>query len=203
MTDFILELIPQYGIYLIFAVVFLACIGIPLPSSILVLTSGALSAAGDLSIVQVIMVVIVAYCLADQFAFNAARIVGPSLLSRLRKFDRARPVVDRSEAMIERHGWLAVVLSHTIISPTGPYVSYVSGAMKMSWFAFTAAAIPAATAWTVVYCMLGYLFAGELPQMSDLVASMLIVGVMTLCTIGFGIWIGIRWRNFEVAESSP
>lgn len=198
MTELVLGLIPEYGLYLIFVVVLLACIGIPLPSSVLVLTSGALAAAGDLVIWQVTVVVAIAYWLGDQIAFVAARFAGPTLLTRLRKFRRISPIVNRSEAMLDRHGWIAIFLSHTIFSPTSPYVSYVSGAVKTNWIKFTVVALPSSAIWTISYVMLGYLFAGELPQISNLVASMLIVGIACVCAIGFAIWLSILWRHFEV-----
>ena len=197
MTEIVLGLIPEYGLYLVFLTVLLACFGIPLPSSILVLTSGALAAAGDLIIWQVVLTATIAYWIGDQLAFTMARLAGPSLLNRLRRVHRINPILDRSEAMLKRHGWLAIFLSHTIFSPTGPYVSYVSGAVKTNWLKFTAVAIPSSTLWTISYAMLGYFFAGELPQMSNLVASMLIVGVFTITSIAFVIWLVISWRSFE------
>lgn len=197
MTEIILGLIPEYGLYIIFLTVLFACFGIPLPSSILVLTSGALAAAGDLIIWQVVLVATIAYWLGDQLAFAIARFTGPSLLTLLRKIQRIKPVLDRSETMLKQHGWVAIFLSHTIFSPTGPYVSYVSGAVKTNWLKFTAVAMPSSTLWTISYAMLGYFFAGELPQMSDLVASMLIVAVFTTISIAFVIWLVVSWRHFE------
>ncbi len=197
MTEIILGLIPEYGLYIIFITVILACFGIPLPSSILVLTSGALAAAGDLIIWQVLLVATIAYWIGDQLAFAIARFAGPSLLTRLRQIQRTKPILNKSEALLKNYGWLAIFISHTIFSPTGPYVSYVSGAVKTNWFKFTAIALPSSTLWTISYAMLGYLFAGELPQMSDLVTSMLIVGIFTAISIALAIWLTILWQHFE------
>jgi membrane protein DedA with SNARE-associated domain len=202
MTDYVLALIPQYGLYLIFAVVVVACCGIPLPLALVVLTSGALAAAGDLVLWQVIAVVCAGYWIGDQIAFFLARNIGPSLLTRLRGFKRLTQTVDRAENMLLEKGAYAVFLSHTVVSPTGPYVSYVSGAVQMNWFKFTSVAVPAATLWTLAYTSLGYVFAGELPQLSDLMISMSMVGVATLSAIGFAIWLGILWHNFELEDET-
>lgn len=197
MTEFFLALIPQYGLYIIFAVVMLACIGIPLPSSILVLTSGSLAAAGDLIIWQVLIVTFFAFVMGDQIAFNSARYLGPSLLDRLRKYSRVSQAIDKSESLLDKYGLVAVLLSRTLISPTGPYVGYVGGAVQMKWLSFSAVAASGAALWSIAYAMLGYMFAGELPQLSDLVASMLIVGVALICAIGFGIWLYRAWQKFD------
>lgn len=197
MTDIVLNLIPQYGLYVIFFVVMTACMGIPMPSSIVVLTAGALAAAGDLVIWQVVFIVAAAFVIGDQFAFLLARFLGPGLLIKLKNFQSITPTIERSEAMLAKHGWLAILLSHTIISPTGPYVSYVSGAVQTSWAKFTSVALPSSLLWTLSYCFIGYLFAGNLPQISDLVASMLIVGIALIAAIGFAIWLVVSWRKFE------
>ena len=46
MTDTFLALIPDYGAYVVAAVVFLASLAVPLPASVLVLTAGSFVAAG-------------------------------------------------------------------------------------------------------------------------------------------------------------
>ncbi|MEP3197434.1 MAG: DedA family protein [Lentilitoribacter sp.] len=198
MTDVVLNLIPQYGLYLVFLVVMLACFGIPLPSSVVVLTSGALAAAGDLTLWQVIFAVALAYTIGDQAAFLIARFLGPNLLIKLKDIQSITSTIDRSEAMLEKHGWLAILLSRTIVSPTGPYIAYVSGAVRMNWIKFTTVALPASILWTLAYAMIGYLFAGNLPQISDLVASMLIVGIASISAMAFAAWLTVLWRKFEI-----
>ena len=197
MTELILGLIPTYGVYIIAVVVMLACFGIPLPSSILVLTSGGLAAAGDLSIWSILAVTFVTFVVTDQIVFNSARFMGPSLLTKIRSRKRFAPLVDKSEALLEKHGLLAVFISRTVVSPVGPYVGYVSGALKMKWHSFSMVSAASAALWTLTYSMIGFLFATKLPEVSDLVASMLIVSVATLCAICFAIWVALAWRRFE------
>jgi membrane-associated protein len=50
MTDTLFALVPTYGPYLILACVFLSCLAVPLPSSLLVLASGGFAASGDLEV---------------------------------------------------------------------------------------------------------------------------------------------------------
>lgn len=202
MTEIVLGLIPVYGLFVIFAIVFLACTGIPMPSSIAVLTAGALAAAGDLVLWQVLVVVICAYLLGDQITYNAGRVWGPGLIARLRRMRRLRPAIERSETLLQNHGLAAIFISRTVLSQAGPYVGYVSGSLEMGWRKFTVIAVPAAVLWTFAYALLGYLFAGELPQVSDLVAAMLLVGAASLSAIGFAIWIALLWRRFEAPDDS-
>ena len=52
MTDWLLALVPQYGLLLLAATTFLSCLALPLPASILMLTAGGFAAAGDLVLWQ-------------------------------------------------------------------------------------------------------------------------------------------------------
>lgn len=197
MTEYVLALIPDYGLFVVFGVVCIACLGIPLPSSIVLLTSGAFAAAGDLQIWQVILAAVAAYCLGDQIAFNSARLFGPNILEFLSKNEKLSALVKRSEALLDKHGLLGIFLSRTVFSPVGPFVGYVSGAVQMNWKSFSMAAIPAAALWCSCYTLLGYVFAVDLPQMSSLVVSILIFSVAFLAAIGFAIRIAFVWNKFE------
>ena len=57
--------------------------------------------------------------------------------------------------------------------------------------------VPSAAIWSLAYSGIGYLFAGEVPQVSDLVASILFMGVAVLATLGFGLWTLRQWRRFQ------
>lgn len=63
---------------------------------------------------------------------------------------------------------------------------------------FTSIAMIGAAVWTTVYVMLGYTFAGNVPQMSNLVASFLMTGVAAFFTLGFAAKLILAWRHFEV-----
>ena len=197
MTEFYLTFVPQYGLLIVFSTVLLACLGFPIPASIIVLTSAALAAAGDLSIIQVYFVTLVGFLIGDQLVFNMARFFGPPLLIRMRRVSRIESAMERGEALLEKYGLLAVLISRTLVSPAGPYVGYLSGAIQMGWLSFTLFAGVGALVWATAYSLVGYAFAGELPQISDLVFSSLLVGISSVCACGFAIWIFIAWKKFS------
>ncbi|MCV2403972.1 DedA family protein [Marinomonas sp. C2222] len=202
MTEYVLALVPEYGLYLIFIVVMIACLGIPLPSAILVLTSGSLAAAEDLNIWQVFAVTFFAFSLGDQLSFNVARWAGPSLLVRMQKINRLSLLIVKSERMLDKHGALAIVLSRTIFSPVGPYIAYVSGAVRMSWPVFSSSSVIGAFLWTTAYTLMGYLFATDLPQVSNLVISAMVVSISAIGAICCGIWLMLAWKKFESTDVS-
>lgn len=197
MTDFFLALIPDYGLWIVFACVAIACLGIPLPSSVLVVTSGGFAAAGDLDIFNVLLATFTAFALGDQLALNAARLVGPSLLDRLRSIGRFRGLVERGEQLLEEKGTTAIFLSHTVLSPVGPYVTYICGASQMGWLKFSTAALIGTAIWTVSYTMLGYLLASQLTTLTDAIGDFLGIGIALVCFCASAFVIYRKWLIFK------
>ncbi len=194
MTDLILGLIPDYGLFLLFAVVSLACLAIPLPSSMLVLASGAFAAAGDLTLWQVVLVAFVAFVVGDQIAFRLAAKVGPKLLDWIRGKPRLVPVLDKSETLLTEKGQTAVLLSHTILSPTCPYISYLCGAGGMKWAAFTSVATVGAAIWAVAYVGLGFVFATQISQVATILSNFFGIVIAACASLACLIWLRKKWR---------
>ncbi len=203
MTDIVLSLVPQYGLYIVALTVLLATLGIPLPSSVVMVTSGGLAATGDLVLSNLLVVAFIAFVLGDQLAYFIGLKAGPEWLNRLRQKKRFASLVDKGEGLYEKFGVSAVLLSRTLLSPTGPCIAYLSGASGMSHTRFSLIAVLGALIWTSVYAMLGYGFAGNVPEISDLVASALMVAVALLFAIGFAIWLLVAWRGFEQQPVEP
>lgn len=200
MTDFLLALVPDYGLYIVVAIVFVATLGIPLPSSVIALTSGGLAATGDLVLGEVLLATFCAYVIGDQLAFTLGSRVKPESLDRMRSSPRVGPMVHRSESFYCKHGLMAILLSRTLVSSIGPYIAYFSGALKTPRVRFSVMALTGAAIWTGVYVMLGYTFAGNLPQISDLVASFIMAGIAAVITIAFAVKLTMAWRRFEAEE---
>ena len=197
MTDMLLALVPDYGLYLIMSVTFIAVMGVPLPSSVVAMTSGGLAATGDLVLGEVLMTIYIAYIIADQLAFTVGGKAKQEWLESLSKSKMFGPLYQRSEDFYKKRGLLAILLSRTVVSSIGPYIAYFCGAQQMKRRSFTGVALLGAAIWTLAYVMMGYLFAGNLPQMSKLVASFLMTGVAALFTIGFATKLVLAWRKFE------
>lgn len=202
MTEAVLALVPDYGIFLVFGVVLLACLAIPLPASVLVLTSGSFAATGDLSILAVFLAAAVAYVIGDQVAFGIARQMGPSVLGFFETSERAAPVLEKSKRLLQRRGNIAVLISHTILSPTCPYVSYLSGAGGLDWRSFTTAAIPGALIWTALYVGLGYTFASQLEQVAIILSNFFGVVLAGAVAVASSVLLMRRWQAYTSMTSN-
>lgn len=171
MIEFILGLVPDYGLLIVFGVVVLACLGAPLPSSMLALASGSFAASGDLDLTLVLAAAFVAFVIGDQIAFFIARRLGSSSLDQVRTNPRLGEFVTKSEELLSTRGQSAIVLSHTLFSPICPYISYLCGAGDIAWWTFSRAAIIGAAIWTAFYVSIGFVFASQLAQAADILSN--------------------------------
>lgn len=202
MTDSLLALIPQYGLWIVLFVISIGGLGIPLPASMLAMASGGFVASEDLALWQVLSTCVGSYMLGDQAAFTLARFKGPAILGRFKSRKRSAKIITKAEALFERWGGAAIFLSRTIISPLGPYTAYIAGATEFNWLKFTAVAIIGAVCWTGIYVSIGYFFASQMTDLSGMISNMLGLLVALVIAIGSGIWLHRSWKKYKMLEAS-
>ncbi|MDD9922826.1 MAG: VTT domain-containing protein [Boseongicola sp.] len=195
MIETLLALVPDFGLWVVSLAVFAACLAVPVPASMMVLTAGSFAAFGDLSLAAVLITVFLTFVAGDFTTFTISRSLGGALLDRLRRIESVVPTLDRSEKLLKKNGQTAVLLSHTILSPTCPYVSVLCGSGRLGVGHFAAAAIPGAAIWTLGYVMLGYTFADQLEQVASLVSNFLGIILISSVIVGSGLLLRHRWRQ--------
>ncbi|PWQ99622.1 DedA family protein [Leucothrix arctica] len=197
MTETLLAFATDYGLYVVFFVVFIAALGVPLPASILVLTSGGLASTGDILLIELFLFTLSAYILGDQAAYQLGKIAGPNLIEKLSSHRRMSPVLDKSEKVYRKYGVFAILLTRTVLSPCGPYIAYLCGVWGMNRAQYSVTALAGSSIWSSVYIMLGYSFAGNVPEISDLMRSVMLVTLAGLFTLGFGYKLAVSWKAFK------
>lgn len=192
MTDWLLGLVPTYGLWLLAAATFLSCLAVPIPASILMLAAGGFVAAGDLPLAGTVGAAIAGAALGDQVGYRVGKRGGSRLLTWLGS--RAAPV-ERARAFLERRGGIAVFFSRWLVSALGPYVNLAAGAAGLPWGAFTLWAVLGEAVWTGLYVGLGFAFTGNLAAASGLALTILgFVGVGVVA-IGLGYWLFTALRS--------
>ena len=186
MTDWLLALVPTYGLWLLAAATFLSCLAVPIPASILMLASGGFVAAGDLPLIGTLAAAVVGATLGDQLGYLGGRRGGARLLAWLGS--RAAPV-EKARALLERRGSVAVFFSRWLVSALGPYVNVAAGAAGLSWARFTLWGVLGESVWTGLYVGLGYGFTGNLAAASDLAWTILAFAGAAAVAIGLGYWL--------------
>ena len=187
MTDWLLGLVPQYGLWLLAATTFFSCLALPFPASILMLTAGGFAAAGDLVLWQAFAAAAAGGIAGDQLGYWAGRRFGAAFLARLRKDPARDKLLAKADAMMDRRGVMAVFLSRWLVSPLGPYVNLISGSTRYGWPRFTAAGVAGEVVWAGLYVGAGYGFAGNVEAASQAIGSALgmIGGAGAVVALGY------------------
>ncbi|MCU0827005.1 MAG: VTT domain-containing protein [Tabrizicola sp.] len=191
MTDWLLALVPQYGLWLLAATTFLSCLALPIPASVLMLTAGGFAAAGDLVLGQAFLAASAGGVMGDQLGFWAGRGLGAGRLGRLRPDPARDRLLAKAKGLMERKGLVAVFLTRWLISPLGPYVNLISGSSGYSWGRFTLAGLTGEAVWAGLYVGAGYSFGGNIAAASNAIGSLLgmIGGAGAVVALGYWLFI--------------
>ncbi|WP_137112431.1 DedA family protein [Rhodobacter sp. SY28-1] len=187
MTDWLLGLVPQYGLWLLAATTFFSCLALPFPASILMLTAGGFAAAGDLVLWQAFGAAAAGGIAGDQLGYWAGRGFGATVLSRLRKDAGRDKLLAKADAMMDRRGVIAVFLSRWLVSPLGPYVNLIAGSTRYRWGSFTVSGVAGEAVWAGLYVGAGYVFGGNIAAASNAIGSALgmIGGAGAVLALGY------------------
>ncbi|MGV8839577.1 MAG: DedA family protein [Bauldia sp.] len=186
MTEWLLALVPQYGGWLIAITVFLGCLALPVPASILLIAAGGFIAAGDLALASTALVALGSAAAGDQVVYFAGRWRGRGVIAWLGA--RAAPIT-RASALLERRGGFAVFLSRWLIPALGPYVNLAAGGSGLGWLQFTLWGLAGEAVWVALYIGLGYAFMGNLAAASDMALNVVaVLGAMAV-SVALGTWL--------------
>lgn len=195
MTDWLLALVPQYGLWLLLITTFLSCLALPIPASVLMLTAGGFVAAGDLLLWQAFSAAATGGILGDQVGFWAGRRLGAPLLTRLRRDPARDQLLGRAVAMMAARGLIAVFLTRWLFSPLGPWVNLTAGSTGYRWASFTVAGVAGEFVWAGLYVGMGYGFAGNITAANDMLGSALGLLAAAAAMVILGMWLRNALRS--------
>jgi membrane-associated protein len=186
MTDWLLGLVPQYGVWLLAACTFLSCFAIPLPSSMLMLAAGGFVAAGDLALTTTVGATLAGVFAGDQSVYYFGKHRGDNIKARLGK---KAALLEKATSMLNKRGGIAVFLSRWLLSALGPYMNFAAGMAKLPWLQFTLWGLAGELIWIGLYLGSGYYFTGNLEAASTM--ALKVVGLLAAgaVAIAIGYWI--------------
>lgn len=203
MTDWLLALVPQYGLWLLAATTFFSCLALPFPASIMMLTAGGFVAAGDLALLPTFAAAAGGGVAGDQLGFWAGRKVGAPLLDRVRRDPAREKLLKKAVVMLEAKGIVAVFLTRWLFSPLGPWVNLVTGSTGYGWHRFTAAGVAGEAVWSGLYVGMGYGFAGNITAASDMLGSVLGILAGGAAVVILGLWLRSALKAQRMAQPKP
>jgi membrane-associated protein len=195
MTDWLLALVPQYGLWLLAATTFFSCLALPFPASILMLTAGGFVAAGDLVLWQTFAAAAGGAIAGDQVGYWAGRGFGTKLLARLRTDPARDKLLSKAVSFMDQKGVVAVYLTRWLFSPLGPWVNLTAGSTGYGWSRFCLAGVAGEATWAGIYVGMGYGFAGNVEAASSLLGSVFGVMAGAAAVLSLGYWLFTSQRS--------
>ena len=189
MTDWLLGLVPVWGVWLMAVSTFLSCLALPVPCSILMLTAVGFAAAGDLDLVALLTGALAGAVAGDQTGYRLGALGGHPLLARISQSPSRAALIRRAVAQMEARGALGIFFTRWLFAPVGPYANFAAGALGWSWARFTIWGIAGEAVWVGLYCGLGYGFAGNLQAATDMAGSLLGILAGSAAMAGLGWWL--------------
>jgi membrane-associated protein len=156
-----------YGLPALFTVVFVAAVGLPLPSSLLLLVAGSLIDVGEMSFWPVVASATAAAVLGDNLGYAVGRRGGRPLALRLSQRFNLEQKISAGEAFMAQWGGPGVFFSRWLLTPLGPWVNLAGGAAIFSWWRFLLWDAAGETLWVVLYVSLGMLVGEQLGLLVD------------------------------------
>ncbi len=191
MTDVLFGLVADYGVWVLAVSCFLSCLLVPIPTSLLMLAGGAFVAAGDLDGGTAFAGAWMGAVLGDQTGFAIGRRFGPLLERFAAKRTSRQKLYGKASDTVRRKGQIGVFFSTWLFAPLGPWVNMAAGASGLGWLRFTLWDAAGEAIWVAGYIALGYSFAGQLTQVSDLTSNLSGFLVATAITLLLG-WLLVK-----------
>ena len=187
----LLEFVRDYGtwVYAILFTIIFAETGFVvtpfLPGDSLLFAAGALCATGQLSLITMLGLLIVAAFAGNTANYSVGRFIGPRVFQSGHRLLN-KQYLDRAHAFFEQYGGKAIVLGRCV-PIVRTFVPFVAGAAQMTTASFVAYNASGAVAWVSLCLLAGALF-GNIPVIKN---------NFSLVTIGI-VFVSILPMLFEV-----
>lgn len=190
MTEYVLDLMTNYGVVILFVVTFLSCLCVPVPSSLLMLAGGSFAATGDLDATATVAAAYGGAVLGDNTGYALGRTFGERLTRWFAASPKRAKLRHNAHAYMQRRGGLSIFLSTWFVAPLGPYVNLLSGLTRYNWLTFALWAALGEVVWVGLYIGLGYGFSDQIIAIGSLLGNVsgLLVALLLVFVLGHWLW---------------
>jgi membrane protein DedA with SNARE-associated domain len=193
-TDQLLAALSIYGLWVLFAVIAIASIGVPFPVTLMLVVAGSFVEQGEMKLWEVIAVASGAAVLGDQIGYGVARWKGKRINVWLAR-RLGESGVARAEDFARRHGGAGIFLSRWLVTWLGPWLNLTSGVARYPWGRFVFWDVSGEVLWVTLYVVLGKLFSDRVQELMDLLGN--------LGWVNLGIFIAafLGWKTRQYLRS--
>ncbi|MEJ8547761.1 DedA family protein [Brevibacillus borstelensis] len=194
--NLLMSIIEQYGYIAIFFLLWLGIVGLPIPDELVVATGGFLASIKLLDPVYAFLAGYIGVASGLTIGFLLGKFFGKPILRWLSKSEKMRHTVQRSTALLEKYGTLALCFSYLfpVVRHIVPYIVAMSG---MTFRRYAILSYPIGLIWTAVFYAIGYVFGSNVEGIVTLIRSYGIYGLLVLAAL---FAVGLFIRRFVLAN---
>lgn len=172
MPEQLIAIVQDYGALGLAAILMASCVGLPIPSSLVMMALGSFIQHEDMDILPYFLIGFGGAVAGDQAGYMIGRL-GSGLLEQ-GSGGPAWLATSLARAAAFQNHWsdLGIFLSRWLLSPLGPWVNFYSGLTHYSWVRFSLLVIAGEFVWVSVYLGAGMLFSSSVAAMADILGSL-------------------------------
>lgn len=195
MIEWVTQTIGAAGLPGVFLLMFLENLFPPIPSELIMPLAGFAASDGRLSLVGAILAGTAGTVLGNAAWYEVSRLLGSAPLRRLvarhgRWFAVSVGELDRAEAALRRHGWVALCIGR-ILPAIRTLISIPAGLARIARPVFYAATLLGSLAWVGLLTLAGFLLRDRFSRVAELLEPVSYVILAAL--IGSYAW--HLWRS--------
>jgi membrane-associated protein len=187
LNDVLLGAVTSYGAPLLGLLLMLGALGIPFPTTLLVVSAGIFIQQGKLEPLDVVLVGLFGTVIGDSLSFALGRMGQGWLLGRL----SASNAWQRARVFFLNRGGLAIYLSRWLLPSIAIPTNLVAGGTGYHFARFLFYDSIGETTWIALFGCLGYWFGSQEELIEQFITSF---GGLALCLAiaSLGIYLGVR-----------
>jgi membrane protein DedA with SNARE-associated domain len=199
MSDYLLSTLGVYGLPVLFGILLVGSIGVPMPSSLLLVAAGSFVEQGEMSLWPVLALSTAGAIIGDTLGYTLGRSGGRRLTGRITNLVGGQERLKAAEDWLKRRQGAGVFLSRWLLTPLGPVINLICGATNYPWPRFLLYDVLGEALWVVLYVLLGQFFSDRVQAMSDLLGDFtwMILGLIIAFVLGW-----ILFRQFRTPDSA-
>jgi membrane-associated protein len=200
LVPILINWLQQYGYPALWACVFIAAIGIPLPISLVFLAAGAFAALGDFNLILLALIGLSASVSGDSVGYLLGRKWGSKVFVKLTRHSRLRLIspqrLEKSRLYFIKRGGLAIFLTRFLLSGLGGAINIIAGAELYPYRPFLLYDLCGELLGTLIPLVLGYIFGASWEAVGDILST----SSLAVVAILFAIY--LAWRLIRQIQRS-
>ncbi len=161
MSEYIINIIENYGLIAIFLVIMLEYACFPVPSELVLPLSGAVAAQGEFAFLAVLALSLAAGILGSYICYFIGRLGGVPLVNKIsNRFPSVGRSIKSATLKFEKYSRLAVMLFR-LVPLCRTYISFAAGISKQNVTVFTLFSAIGITVWNTILIGFGYVLSAN------------------------------------------